>query len=566
MHIRLSSSPIKAWPLVKGEQCFSGVQSKVLYVKWVAFAQILGMLYQISPPPFIVGSRSSRSVEMTDCEHHSANNLKEIRVEDSGKLSRLHSLVTLQWYSDPLIPIIMASHFGPMTLTSIDHMMPICYITFFYSLSLKNPGQGVEVLGEALNRLVKECPLLAGNVGRSSTNDAARENVLEIQPASIDTFAQYPLLRVSPHETQSITDRDPADGLFDDAYRALPLSLATDFPCPIIRWQANVMRDGTLIAVSFHHSALDAGGFYMIQQALAHLCRDPNSSHLGINLESSLLQGRRCLAQIQNISSCAELQREDESIIRMADFDLPVNLVSYRLTLLHRKVRSLQNSCNAQVSTESIGQHLSPNDVISGLLWRSIIVARSPLNVSPSIDSTDEKSPLILIAEIRRTLVPALPASYLGNAIVQQVATTYTKSVLEPSTPEQNELVQLTHLAKKVHDASTRVTDLRIKSLLRQKQGMLNWRPQFKQGDVTSTSLRRMPIYDLDFGTVLGKVVGFDSPDNRIDGTVCILPASSSSLDSVWDIRITLPPNVLSRLRQDPLLQWTMGLAVHPRL
>ncbi|KAF3387745.1 O-acetyltransferase pyr7 [Penicillium rolfsii] len=442
----------------------------------------------------------------------------------------------------------MASQFGPMTLTSIDHMMPICYITFFYSLSLKNPGQGVKILGEGLNRLVKECPLLAGNVGRSSENDAARKNVLEIQPASIDTFAQYPLLRVSPHETRSITDRDPADGLFDDAYRALPLSLATDFPCPIIRWQANIMRDGIVIAVSFHHSALDAGGFYMIQQALASLCRDPNSPHRG------------------SISPCADLQKEDESIIRMANFDLPANLVSYRLSFLHSKIRYLRDSCNAHASTKSNGQHLSLNDVISGLLWRSIIVARSPLNVSPSIDSRDEQSHLILITEIRRKSMPALPPTYPGNAIVQQVANTYTKSVLEPLKPEQNELVQLTRLAQKVHDASAQVTDLHVKSLLQRRQGMLDWRPQFKQGDVTSTSLRRMPIYDLDFGTVLGKVVGFDNPDNRIDGTVCILPSSPSSLDSVWDIRITLPPNVLCRLLQDPLLQWTMGLAVNPRL
>ncbi|CAG7948925.1 unnamed protein product [Penicillium salamii] len=460
----------------------------------------------------------------------------------------------------------MATQFRPMALTSIDHMMPICYISFFYSLSLKNPAQGVNVLGEALNRLVKECPFLAGNVGRSGENDAARKNVLEIQPASIDTFAQYPLLRVSPHECQSITDRDPADGLFDDAYRALPLSLATDFPCPIIRWQANVMRDGIVIAVSFHHSVLDAGGFYMIQQALARLCRNPNSSYLEISLDSSLLQGRHCLSQIQSISPCADLQREDESIIRMADFDLPANLVSYRLTLLHCRIQSLQDCCNAQISTESTGQHLSPNDVVSGLLWRSIILARSPLKLSPSIDSSDEQSTLILISEIRRTLMPALPRSYLGNAIVQQVANTYTKAVLEPSTPEHNELVQLTRLAQKVHDASTQVTDLRVKSLLRQKQGTLDWRPQFMQGDVMSTSLRRMPIYDLDFGTVLGKVVGFDSPDNRIDGTVCILPASSLPLDSLWDIRITLPPNVLSRLRQDPILQWAMGRDVHPRL
>ncbi|CAI7578878.1 unnamed protein product [Penicillium crustosum] len=426
-------------------------------------------------------------------------------------------------------------------------MMPICYITFFYSLSVKNPSQGVEVLDEALKRLVKECPLLACNVGRSSANDAARENVLEIQPASIYTFAQYPLLRVRLHETQSVTDRDPGDGLFDNAYRALPLSLATDFPCPIIRWQANVMRDGIVVAVSFHHSALDAGGFYMIQQTLAHLCRDPNRSHLGIDLESGLLQGRRCLAQIPTISPCADLQREDESNVRMADFDLPVNLAS----------------AGAMNST---GKHLSSNDIISGLLWRSIILAQSHSDASQSIDSRGEKSSIILISEIRRKLMPALPASYLGNAIVQQVATTDTKSVLVPLTLEQNELVQLTHLAQKIHDASMQVTDLSVKSLLRQKQRVLDWRPQFKQGDVTSTSLRRMPIYDLDFGTVLGKVIGFDSPDNRIEGTVCMLPASSSSIDSLWDIRITLPPNVLSRLRQDSLIQWAMGLALHPRL
>ncbi|BAE61195.1 unnamed protein product [Aspergillus oryzae] len=469
----------------------------------------------------------------------------------------------------------MAFQFTPMVLTPLDHTMPICYIAFFYALVLDDPHRGVSILKEGLHRLLGECPLLAGNMMRSSSK-RSKANVREVRPPTVDSLREFPILRVAHHLNQYIIkkvldsgERVSSDSLFDERYLPLPLSVATREICPIIRWQANILQDGIYVAVCFHHSVFDAAGFYFIQDALARCCREPNSPALTIPLGSDLLEGRRRMVSSPVVSSDVrgDAPTEDPHTIRVADFNAVEGLVSRRLVLQPAHMECLKDVCNSILRDQSQEEYLTSNDMISALLWLAIIRAR--YGPSPDGGGGQETRPvqssLILITEVRRTLTPPLPISYVGNGIVQSVATSPVQRALisdasnavHPHLPSvtKGDLQLLTDLALKVHSTQSSADNTYVKGIIQEKQRSPDWSPTFKQGDVTSTSIRRMGIYGLDFGETLGRVVEFESPDNRIDGTVCILPARSTS---ILELRVTLQADTMHRLLQGPLLQWAM--------
>ncbi|KAE8139062.1 transferase family-domain-containing protein [Aspergillus pseudotamarii] len=468
----------------------------------------------------------------------------------------------------------MAFHFAPLELTPLDHTMPICYIAFFYAMVLDDPQQGVPVLEEGLRRLLKECPFLAGNMIRPSSK-GSKANVREVQPPTPDSLHEFPILRVAHHTNQYITkkvhnpgERVSSDSLFNERYLPLPLSVATRELCPIIRWQANILQDGIFLAVCFHHSVFDAAGFYFIQDALARCCREHNCPTLTIPLGRDLLEGRRRMVPDPMVSEAGgEAPAGDSQTLKVANFNSVEGLVSRRLILQPASIEYLKGVCNAILHDQSQGQYLTSNDMISALLWLAIIRARyeSSSHGASVQDNQPTQSSLILITEIRRTLKPPLPFSYMGNGIIQSATTSPVQPALGsdvPNTfhPQSSDLTKgdvqlLVDLALKVHAAQSSVDNAYVKGIIQEKQRSIDWSPTFKQGDITSTSIRRMGIYGLDFGTTLGRVVEFDSPDNRIDGTVCILPARSTS---ILELRVTLPPNIMLRLLQGPLLRWAM--------
>ncbi|PYH81196.1 putative acetyltransferase [Aspergillus uvarum CBS 121591] len=476
----------------------------------------------------------------------------------------------------------MSFYFDPIRLTPLDHMMPVSYIAFFYSFLVDDPRRAVPVLEDALHRLLQANPFLVGNLINSRSGED-NPTIRTVHPPTSESLREFPILQVRHHENEYIARRSHGsscsgnqiskDALLSDTYLPVPLAAATAKQCPIIRWQANLMQDGLVVAVCFHHSVLDAAGFYIIQVALARCCREPDSTIQGLSLASDLLKGRQAMLETSPASGISgRSSARDLQALGVANFESAENLISRRLTLKPARIEYLKVACNAlgqgRMENDPVFSQpqalLSSNDIISAVLWLVIMRARyRPCSGTLKGPDDSAQSSLILIIEIRRSLTPPLPMSYIGNGIVQTATSSPIRAALESvSQPTQTPtltahgLQVLTDLALKVHAIFSRVDDTFVKTLIREKQEAIDWSPRFRQADVTSTSLRRMGVYGLDFGPVLGKVVEFDSPDNRIDGTVCILPARVSSVPAPWEVRVTLQREVMVRLSQDPFMDW----------
>ncbi|KAJ5463708.1 transferase family-domain-containing protein [Penicillium sp. IBT 31633x] len=379
--------------------------------------------------------------------------------------------------------------------------------------------------------------------------------------------------------------RQPADqvhyeSLFDEHYLPLPFSMATTEMCPIIRWQANVMQDGIVLAVSFHHSVFDAAGIHTIQHALAKLCREPSTSMESLSLRSDLLIGRKRMHHCAIGEKCGRSKNaKQKSNLKTANFNSAECLVSRRFCLDAHKIHKLRTACTELMhvpstsSNSEVGLPVTSNDVISAFFWMVITKCRygSTIHTEGLEDDLPVESSLVLMTEVRRILSPPLPTSYVGNASVQTITTSPTQTFLHSTHRESSDqplrstvngevdISLLTRLAIKVYASRTSVDNAHVKEVIEQKLGDSNWSPNFKQGDIVSTSLRRMDVYNLDFGPLLGRVFEFENPENRIDGTMCILPARLDSKYAPWEIRMTLEPGVMAQLEEDRSFRWAAG-------
>ncbi|KAF9890378.1 hypothetical protein FE257_006046 [Aspergillus nanangensis] len=489
--------------------------------------------------------------------------------------------------------------FTPFRVTPVDRMMPICYITFFYSFRLEAPQRAVPILENALSHLLDANHFLAGNVvvGITPSEDGRTNyhSIREVHPPTPDSLREFPpVLRVKRLENQSI-DEVSADALLADGHLPIPPAMITAPVCPVIRWQANILDDGLVIAVSFHHSVFDGAGFVIVQAALAKCCRQPNPAARDVSLEASLMKGRhRLQGTTTSVTSTGRSaadppgDRRRLQTLKTATFETAEGLISRRLRLRPATIESLKKSCDAFVRRRRCYRSpwkpqppplLSSNDIITALLWLTIVRARYGHQHPEPKDSDPALSALILLTEIRRTVVPPVPLSYVGNGVVPPITTTPREPILA-SMPSNNnnhnniswqhyppmtagvstpsELRVLSDLALNVHATRLGVDDVYIKALIREKEDSGDWSSTFKQGDITLTSCRRMGMYGLDFGSVLGPVVDFDQAENRNDGTVCILPARAGA-QCLVEARVALPLEAMRRLLRDPLMCEVMG-------
>lgn len=77
--------------------------------------------------------------------------------------------------------------------------------------------------------------------------------------------------------------------------------------------------------------------------------------------------------------------------------------------------------------------------------------------------------------------------------------------------------------------------------------------------------MRMIGASQLDFGPCLGPVQDYDMRENRIPGAACILPSLYKDPLSRREVRVSLHPVLMGKIRKDKLLEW-LELREMPRL
>lgn len=167
--------------------------------------------------------------------------------------------------------------FEPYVLTPLDHSIFPVYLYPSFVFHVESPCLAIPILEPAVSRLVYLLPFLTGNI-TASTQLTGKDNVLEMQPPTQSFLMDYPMLKIK-HHRQCISPITSGSNIktgqfLNESLVPISFEMAAETVSPIFRVQANVMGDGLILCLAFHHMAMDGVGLLNVAAALATCCRD----------------------------------------------------------------------------------------------------------------------------------------------------------------------------------------------------------------------------------------------------------------------------------------------------
>ncbi|KAJ5147509.1 uncharacterized protein N7443_000898 [Penicillium atrosanguineum] len=477
--------------------------------------------------------------------------------------------------------VFPAPSFEPYTLSPLDHTPPPMHMTAFLTFKLEHPARATSVLEAGVGHLISNLPFLTGNVTTTSPL-RCKKKAVQVHPTTPALLEQYPMLKVKYHPRRYISsppNQVPSsavqehtvsyDVMFNEDYLPLPFDNAIAEKSPIFRLQANILEDGVILCVSFHHMAMDGKGLENVIEVLSMCCQDPDKNVLPEMIPTSAtkegLTRKRILGTASAVNIALSSINEEPRNLEVPVGHSIQEQITRKLVLCDSKITQLQERC---ITLEKAPTMLSRNDIISAILWLCVMRARAL--ISP--DTAQEMSHLVTGIDVRTILRPIIPQTYIGNSMQvvsiespfpTDAALKASPGLLENPSPnrgmrtplDETDIPFLTQLALAIRRGLILVDEKCARENISRIVEKPDWRsPDIIMGHLMQSSLRRMKFYKLDFGAVLGKICDLDNPDPRINGLAWILPARFEG--APWEVRMVLEPEVMELVRKDSLFRW----------
>ncbi|RHZ57401.1 O-acetyltransferase pyr7 [Aspergillus thermomutatus] len=472
------------------------------------------------------------------------------------------------------------SNHSPYPLSSLDHNPLGMNVTFLLSFQTTQPEESIRVLDDGIKQLLKVHPFLSGDVTRQ-TKVSQRKNTWQIEPDAPESLLKLPMLQTQYLQAESIKELHSKRLLTgaeeqEIMRRLAPLPIDMDLSLPrrpIVRFQANIMRDGVILAMTFHHAAMDGAGAARVLGLLADCCRDRTASS-----SASVVSDRQLRSQIDSLAS------KSSSGASRADFSQhycglgdwaallaenwsgflrarATELVTWRLTIPGSKIQYLKGACNALLQGQTSAQagrpnpgFLSNNDIVSALM--AMILRQAGRLAGQSTE-------LSLAVDMRGNFQAPAFNDYLGNMVLL----TYTPIPAGKNQPpvdgpvpaelRQECLKELTQIAARIRHGLLSVNAEYIQGVLSHLHSQTDWAEiGFRGVPIPLSSFRNFGIFGLDFGESLGSQPrGFQLHLPVLGGMCFILPKRQDSTEP-WDLHLTLNRDDVSMVSDDPLFRW----------
>lgn len=473
---------------------------------------------------------------------------------------------------------------SPYALSSLDHNPLGINVSFLLCFHAAQPEEGIRVLEDGVNQLLKTHPFLAGDVTRP-TRLSQRTNTMQIEPDAPESLLKIPMLQIRHHPATSIEELEskrllPGAEEQEIIRQLAPLPIDMDLSLPqrpVLRFQANIMRDGVILAMTFHHAAMDGAGAARVLGLLADSCRDPAAPSVGV------IPDRQLRSQIDRLATgCSpSASRADFSqhYCGLGDWAAllaenwpgflqarATELVTWRLTIPGFKVQYLKGACNAllQGQTSALaGGTLTPtilsnNDIVSALM--AMILRQAGQLAGKSTE-------LSIAVDMRPSFHAPAFNNYLGNMVLL----TYTPipaakdqapvdGPRPPTELRQEDLEELTGIAARIRQSLLKVDAEYIQGVLSHLHSQTDWANiGFRGVPIPLSSFRNFEIFGLDFGETLGSQPrGFQLHLPVLGGMCFVLPKRQDRTEP-WDLHLTLHRDDVSRIANDPLFRWAAG-------
>ncbi|KAL4755632.1 uncharacterized protein BDW70DRAFT_165287 [Aspergillus foveolatus] len=161
------------------------------------------------------------------------------------------------------------------------------------------------------------------------------------------------------------------------------------------------------------------------------------------------------------------------------------------------------------------------------------------------------------MVDVRRRLQPPIPNRYNGNCFVT------LDQKLELSIPEASETSEsfaylIGEIACALRSNLNKVDDRFVRDDMVRHSIYTAAMSISEEPDISVTSLRRLLIYEQDFGPVLGNVLHFQLIPYMNPDRVCALNPRRVG-DETWEVGVTLKKEDMELLRDDSVFCWVVG-------
>ncbi|EUC34582.1 hypothetical protein COCCADRAFT_93178 [Bipolaris zeicola 26-R-13] len=306
--------------------------------------------------------------------------------------------------------------------------------------------------------------------------------------------------------------------------------------------QANFVRGGLLLSTCVNHHALDAIAMGPLSPVLSEACF--NRSILPqLELESEsyeTLKDRLDLWTALGLPQYLHYPPSDPDRLPAPGPKLRTTIISFS----NQKLKFLKDDARPALGTEWI----STNDALMALFWRSIMRSRLGSDVPDSeqnTTTTELSSIFIMVISARARLAPALPESYLGNAVLHG-----TTTALDPTKSSLAELalVLRSSLAAITHQVAS--SSLKLAAHIPNYKLAHSSFPTALDTLLVATNWAGVPLYDLTWGNPLHSPAEFVRlPGGHMEGVLRVLPRKS---DGTLEVFLGLETDVMERFLKDP--------------
>jgi hypothetical protein len=130
----------------------------------------------------------------------------------------------------------------------------------------------------------------------------------------------------------------------------------------------------------------------------------------------------------------------------------------------------------------------------------------------------------------------------------------------DSETDEQAFARQIAPVARLLRSRLDSVEDRLVRDYLSQFSTANEWaNTSVHEPDVAVTSIRRLSIYEENFGLVLGNVVEFEMLPYMNPEGVCTFKPRRGGDDDTWEVGVTLGREDMNRLRRNAKWRWLVN-------
>ncbi|KAI0391820.1 hypothetical protein F5Y17DRAFT_386547 [Xylariaceae sp. FL0594] len=451
----------------------------------------------------------------------------------------------------------------------LDEMLPPVYYCYLLGFPLHTDSKSdvSALLQTGLSALSAERPYLTSTIRRDMDSKVRKGHLILDIPDPLEE------LRIV------LNDLTGADAPWKETYQDLedcgmpphkldakilaPLTAGIGETRKVMSVQANFIHGGLLLAFCFHHNFVDAHGAGRIIARFSEHCSGtvdlakPSGSAGGTTMtgDGAEILDTEHLKQryrFEDLEKDKTLWRLNSLEFRgVNDFRWPEFLPSVfpvRNPPVISRMFSFSLDALAEIKAQAQpsegGAWVSTNDALVAFLWRHVMRARFPSSITES-EPPDRKSSVLVALDGRRDL--GISPTDIGNCVFHCITELPMNAVGSENTP-------LGELAASVRQT---ITSTRDKTLLQRAAALAATHPDcqaIKYGndnlgpDLYVTSWVGLPVYELEWGPLLGKAGFFRIPDRQFESLCCVLPPK----DGVVQVITSMEEEHTIRLSRDP--------------